>query len=288
MIASMTGYARVDVEQPWGILTWECRSVNHRYLEMVFRIPEKFRSLEMKWRQQLGKQLSRGKIDLSLKYQLNNDIAASSLQVNQALVKSLSQQAIELAPLFPQSKTQLMDVLQFPGVMQSQEVDQESIIDAATQGLLQLLEKLKETRVSEGRVLNDFFASHLDKMSIYVTEVQGHLPNMLGQAQQRMRDRFAELQLEVDVSRLEQEMVWLAQKLDVAEEIERLNLHINEFRQVLIKGGVIGRRLDFLSQELNREANTLASKSIDATVTHLAVELKVLIEQIREQVQNIE
>lgn len=287
MITSMTGYARVQTEQEWGLLVWELRSVNHRYLETSFRLPEAFRYLEIKWRQLIAKKLARGKVDLSLKFQQGTQTAAN-LELNQPLVQQLSRFSQQIADNFPNAQTQLTEVLNWPGVICAEELNQELIQHAAEAALDQAVDKLIGMRQREGAALSEFFLQHLTQMSEFVEQVFVSVPRAIAAANERIRQRFQELQLELDQSRFEQELTWLAQKVDVAEEIKRLSLHINEFRQTIEKGGVVGRRLDFLAQELNREANTLASKSIDASVTHLAVELKVLIEQIREQVQNIE
>jgi uncharacterized protein (TIGR00255 family) len=287
MISSMTGYAREQSESEWGNLTWEVRSVNHRYLETSFRLPEQFRYLEIKWRQLVAKELSRGKVDLTLKFQPGQEMAAD-FELNQPLLEKLSGYSKQLADFFPNAQTEVSNMLNWPGVIQAKSADMELIAAAATDTLRQSLVKLESVRANEGAVLLEFFEQHLALMRDYVAQVATLLPEVLATANQRIRDRFSELKLELDQSRLEQELTWLAQKVDVAEEIKRLSLHIDEFGQTLNKGGVIGRRLDFLAQELNREANTLASKSINASVTHLAVELKVLIEQVREQVQNIE
>lgn len=287
MIASMTGYARVQTEHEWGLITWELRSVNHRYLEISFRLPEQFRYLEIKWRQQVAKKISRGKVDLILKFQPGPQVSAD-FDMDQTLVGKLSQYTQQLAPNFPNAQTQLTDILNWPGVLCSRESNQEQIQQAAAVALDNAVDKLTVMRRSEGTALLEFFEQRLALMQDYVEHINVSVPAAINAANERIKQRFNELQLELDQSRFEQEITWLAQKVDVAEEIKRLSMHINEFRQTLQKGGVIGRRLDFMAQELNREANTLASKSIDASVTHLAVELKVLIEQIREQVQNIE
>jgi uncharacterized protein (TIGR00255 family) len=287
MISSMTGYAREQSESEWGILTWEVRSVNHRYLETSFRLPEQFRYLEIKWRQLVNKLLSRGKLDLTLKFTPGQD-AVADFELNQVLLEKLSGYSKQLADFFPNTQTQVSNILNWPGVIKSKEKNMEVIGKAATDALKQAIEKLQDVRGREGAGLLEFFEKNLNEMQDYTAQIKTALPGIVTAANQKIKGRFDELQLEIDQSRLEQELTWLAQKVDVAEELKRLSLHIDEFGQTLEKGGVMGRRLDFLAQELNREANTLASKSIDASVTHLAVELKVLIEQIREQVQNIE
>lgn len=287
MISSMTGYARGQVEHEWGALTCELRSVNHRFLEFSFRLPEQCRAKEVAWRQLLSKKLSRGKIDVTFKFRISGNVAAQ-FTVNEELVARLGQVATQFSNQFPNSQTQLMDVVNWPDVLSLQEIDQAVILEAAQSLLDTTLTQLIEVRQKEGACLVEFFSQRLHKMHAYVSQVNERLPTLLVAMQDKIRQRFTELQLELDQTRLEQELAWMAQKVDVSEEMDRLLLHMREFEASINKGGVIGRRLDFLAQELNREANTLASKSIDATVTHIAVELKVLIEQIREQVQNIE
>lgn len=287
MISSMTGYAREQSESEYGVLTWEVRSVNHRFLEASFRLPEQFRFLEIKWRQLINKKLSRGKLDLTLKFIPGQEFVAD-YELNQALLEKLGSYSKMLEDFFPNTQTQVSNILNWPGIIKTKDSDIETIGTFATDTLGDAIEKLQAVRTNEGSGLLEFFEKNLDLMSRYVAQIKEAIPDVMTIANDKIKARFSELQLEMDPSRLEQELTWLAQKMDVAEELKRLSLHIEEFRQRLKKGGVMGRRLDFLAQELNREANTLASKSIDASVTHLAVELKVLIEQIREQVQNIE
>ncbi len=287
MIASMTGYARSQKSHPWGVLTCELRSVNHRFLEFSFRLPEQCRASEVVWRKLLSAQLSRGKIDINFKLSMSGE-AAAQFTVNDALVARLSDLATQFSTQFPNAQTQLMDVVNWPDVLSMQELDQSVVVEAAQVLLEAALTQLIAIRQKEGAALAQFFKQRLQKMHVYIDQVKRRMPELLTAMQQKIRQRFDELQLELDQSRLEQELAWMAQKIDVAEEVDRLSMHLREFESIIDKGGVIGRRLDFLAQELNREANTLASKSIDATVTHIAVELKVLIEQTREQVQNIE
>lgn len=287
MIASMTGYARSQKSHPWGVITCELRSVNHRFLEFSFRLPEQCRASEVAWRKLLSTQLSRGKLDINFKLSMSGD-ACAQFAVNDALVGRLSDFATQFSKKFPNAQTQLMDVLNWPDVLAVQELDQTVVVEAAQVLLESTLTQLVAIRQKEGAALAEFFKQRIRKMHAYIDQVKARLPELLTAMQQKIRQRFDELQLELDPSRLEQELVWMAQKVDVAEEIDRLSMHLREVESIIDKGGVVGRRLDFLAQELNREVNTLASKSIDATVTHIAVELKVLIEQIREQVQNIE
>ncbi len=286
MISSMTGYAREQAQVPSGGITWEIRSVNHRYLEMAFRLPEALRHLEVVWRHVIAQNVTRGKLDVTLKFQPEESVAEYAL--NQTLLAQLNHCAQQVADSFPNAHTSVDAILNWPGVLKTQEADMEVVAAAATDVLTTTLKKLSDMRLREGNCLADFFNEHLQTMRGNVRQVTQLMPQVMKAAHQRIVERFAELKLELDPTRLEQELVWLAQKIDVTEELKRLSWHMDEFEQTIERGGVVGRRLDFLAQELNREANTLASKSIDASVTHVAVELKVLIEQIREQVQNIE
>lgn len=283
---SMTAFARCMTDCPWGTLVWELKSVNHRFCETTFRLPELFRSHEIQWRQRVSHYLSRGKVDLVLKHNAATSAEAATLDPS-VLAQLKSYQSV-VASTFEHASVSVFDVLAWPGVLQSSEVNADEMTRVASDLLDQALQSLVVQRQSEGQQLQRFFEQHLQTMQQHVVAVESRLPIVQAAVRERTLERFSQLQIEVDSDRLEQEMVWVVQKMDVAEEIERLKLHIKAFSEAIQQGGVIGRRLDFLAQELNREANTLASKSIDATVTHLAVELKVLIEQVREQVQNIE
>lgn len=287
MIASMTGYARLQGEHDWGLLTWEIRSVNHRYLDINFRVPEQFRHLEPTWRSLIAKQVSRGKLDVTLKFQPGRDIPVDYV-LNEMLLNKLAGLAEQVGKTFKNSQTNTADILNWPGIIETKEPSIDSLSQTATELLNNTLHKLVDTRTREGEALIEFFEQRITSICQYVKEIESRMPNVVLSAQNQVRERFDAIKLEMDQARMEQELVWLSQKLDVAEELKRLDLHMQELMQIFKKGGVVGRRLDFLMQELNREANTLASKSIDATVTHAAVELKVFIEQMREQVQNIE
>ena len=264
MISSMTGYARVQTEHTFGLLTWEIRSVNHRYLESTFRLPEQFRFMEIKWKQRIAKRVSRGKLDLTLKF--HPSLESNEVSLNESLVKQLSDFSKNIVDSFPNAQTNIADILNWPGVLQTKVSGGEVLATAATQALESAFDKLIETRQNEGAATAAFFEERLVSMTGDVEQVTERLPKALEAANERIRSRFEELALEIDTTRLEQELAWLAQKVDVAEEVGRLGVHIAEFSAILKKGGVVGRRLDFLAQELNREANTLASKSIDATV----------------------
>ncbi|MDF1654716.1 MAG: YicC family protein [Coxiellaceae bacterium] len=288
MVMSMTGFARRSVEQPWGSATWELKSVNHRYLEVNFRLPEAFRLYEAKWKQCLQKQLKRGKVECVLKY-MPGEQMAGELKLNNPLIEQLAAASHAVQSAFQKDNaTNPMDVLAWPGVVQTQNANAEALVAELQQELDQAVGQLVEMRQTEGKYLQEFMQQRISEMQALVDRVEMQMPNILEQQQQKLVGRFEELAVECDKDRLEQEMVWLMQKADVAEELHRLSAHLKEVQAVLLQKGAVGRRLDFIMQELNREANTLASKSIDLGVTNASVDLKVLIEQMREQVQNIE
>ena len=288
MIRSMTAFARFPVEKNWGNGTWEIRSVNSRFLETNFRLPEPFRYLEFKFREKLRKKLQRGKIDCNLKIDtsgaesgqltLNQDLASGLLQVHESLQKI---SGIEQAP-------DLMRLMSWPGITQSSELDAEQVEKDLLDGLDAAIDQLISVREREGQSLSDIISQRLSGMTKQVAEVRGEMPAIVQWQREKILSRFEEASVELEEQRVEQEMVMLAQKVDVDEELDRLDTHIKEVTRLLKKGGSVGRRLDFLMQELNREANTLGSKSINAKTTNASVELKVLIEQMREQIQNIE
>lgn len=288
MIRSMTAFARKDAEGEWGSLTCEIRAVNHRYLEPAFRLPESLRELENGFRETLRSQLGRGKIEIGLRLQLS-DAAAGGLRVNQALAEEINEAANHINRILDNpAHINALDVLRWPGVLESAERDMAPVKDAAQALFDDTVAELIAVREREGERLRPLFDARLDEMADYVAHVRKRMPDLLEQQSQHLRDRFAAAQVELDPERVAQEMVMLAQKADVAEELDRLDAHVSEVRDTLSGDRPIGRRLDFLMQELNREANTLSSKSIDAEVTRIAVNLKVLIEQMREQVQNLE
>ena len=289
MTRSMTAFARQEAEHPWGSLTWEIRSVNHRYLEPHLRMPESLRELEGSLREQLRKKLSRGKVECTLRF--HPEAQAQQLTVNSEFAKELIAAADEVAALSLSGNTQPMnplDVLRWPGVLQDAQIDMDQVKAEALKLFGRALDDLIAGREREGVELNALIEQRLVSISEIVVEVRSKLPQILQAQRDNLRSRLEELKEDLDEGRLEQEMVMLAQKADVDEEMDRLNTHVLEVRRVLKQKGPIGRRLDFLMQELNREANTLSSKSIVADTTQCAVELKVLIEQMREQIQNIE
>jgi len=289
MTRSMTAFARQEAEHAWGSLIWEIRSVNHRYLEPHLRLPESLRDLEGSLREQLRKKLSRGKVECTLRF--HPEAQAQQLTVNTDFAKELIAAADEVAALSLSGNTQPMnplDVLRWPGVLQDAQIDMDQVKAEALKLFGTALDDLIAGREREGKELNGLIEQRLAAIAEIVVEVRSKLPEILQAQRDNLRSRLEELKEDLDEGRLEQEMVILAQKADVDEEMDRLNTHVQEVRRVLNQKGPIGRRLDFLMQELNREANTLSSKSIVAETTQCAVELKVLIEQMREQIQNIE
>ncbi|MDG1772951.1 MAG: YicC family protein [Oceanicoccus sp.] len=289
MIRSMTAFARQASQHDWGSLIWEIRSVNHRYLEPSFKLPESMRRLENDLRERLRKTLSRGKVECSLRVQFQAGGGSSQLSINTELLtqlisagESVQQQLNEPSALNP------LQLLQWPGIMSEPETDSDLMCEQALALFQVTLEQLVESREREGAALKLFIEQRLDTIGDITAAVKQQLPKILQAQRQKLQERLQELKTELNEDRLEQEMVILAQKADVDEELDRLDAHLIEVRRVLNKGGACGRRLDFLMQELNREANTLSSKSIVTDTTQAAVELKVLIEQMREQIQNIE
>ena len=287
MVHSMTAFARVESAGPWGTLSWELRSVNHRYLEPHLRLPEAFRDLEGGVREALRQALARGKVECTLR--LAEESAGQSLQVDReraaqvvAAAETVAALIAAPAPLNP------LEVLAWPGVLVADAADPQALNAAALALFERALGELKNGRQREGAALAALLEERLAAILAEVDALRELVPQMLAAQRQKIEARCAELQVELDPQRLEQELVLLAQKSDVAEELDRLSTHVREVRRVLKAGGAAGRRLDFLMQELNREANTLGSKAFDPRSTQAAVNLKVLIEQMREQVQNIE
>ena len=288
MIRSMTAFSRKELNAPWGTLSWELRSVNHRYLEVHPRLPDTLRDLENPVRESLRSTLSRGKVECTLKRKAEN-LAPTRLEINETYVKQLLEAANRLTHMTGDtSGLSVTDLLGWPGVVTTPEADQSEIQQAALGLLQEALQDFVANREREGQMLNDIIIDRLDKIDAQVTVVRQHLPEILQAQKEKLLARLEEISANVDQERLEQEIVYLAQKSDVDEELDRLETHVKEVRRALKQGGAVGRRLDFLMQELNREANTLGSKSINTLTTQAAVELKVLIEQMREQIQNIE
>ncbi|WP_432468739.1 YicC/YloC family endoribonuclease [Agarivorans sp. Z349TD_8] len=286
MIHSMTGYARHQLKADWGSATWEIRSVNQRYLETYWRMPEQFRALEPVLRDKIRKALQRGKVECNLRFDADQ-ASRGELQLNQALAEQLIKNA-EWVQQQAGGQINPVDILRWPGVMETPEQDADAISKELLAGWLVALEAFIESRASEGANTATMITSRLDKITQQVAFVREQMPAVMQWQRDRLKTRLADVIDELDPQRIEQEMIMVAQKIDVAEELDRLDSHVSETRKIIKKGGACGRRLDFMMQEFNREANTLASKSINAEITQAAVELKVLIEQMREQIQNIE
>lgn len=288
MTASMTAFARQEAQTEWGVLIWEIRSVNHRYLEMQFRLPENFRELEPQLRELLRKNLFRGKLESSLYYRNNNE-ETTQFTVDTELLGQLNRALQEVSSHAGAAKeVNALELMKWPGVLKTQEIEFDQVKQAAFALYQQALEQLVEMRKQEGKALSKFIDQRLAAIAKVTSEVRTRLPQVLTQQKEKLLARFEDIKVELDPMRIEQETVLLLQKADVDEELDRLETHLKEVKRTLKKSGAIGRRLDFLMQELNREANTLSSKAIDTEVTQAAVELKVLIEQMREQIQNIE
>lgn len=289
MPRSMTGFARREAKLPWGTLVWEIRSVNHRYLEPSFRLPEDFREIEPQLRDAMRKALQRGKVEASLSVQWEQE-GESELGINLAKVAQLTKSAHQINNLLGDAAAPVnaLDILRWPGVIQKQELDREALHKSALSLFESALGGLIEHRSREGAELEQLILSRLEGVSVHVANVRARMPEILAAQREKLHTKLAALQIELDPERLEQEVVLLAQKADVDEELDRLDTHVIEVKRSLKQTDSLGRRLDFLMQELNREANTLSSKSVVSETTQAAVELKVLIEQMREQVQNIE
>ena len=289
MIYSMTGFASTETQGDFGRLTWEIRSVNHRYLEIGMRLPEEFRVLEPAIREVIGAHLSRGKVDLSLRYTRSQETGENDLLLNTHLARRLIAIQQELQQLADtQKECNPNDLLRWPNMVTESPPDFEPLHQAALALLSEGVQELRASRSREGEKMASLIQERLDGVVGIVQDVRGWLPEIRLALKQRLLDRIADLPQPLEPGRIEQEVAVLVQKMDVDEELDRLEAHVSEARRVLELEEPVGRRLDFLMQEFNRESNTLSSKSVDNRSTQAAVELKVLIEQMREQVQNIE
>ncbi len=288
MIYSMTAFARVSENLEIGNVQWEIRSVNQRFLDMNFRFPESVRHLEMPIREKLRKKLNRGKLDINLRYTTAEKTEAS-LSVNESLIQSLQLTHEKIRKLSNNSDHfSTLQLMQWPGVLQEPVTDEKERDTAILALFDQAIKELLIARAREGDAMKQLLLDRITLINEQVELVRGEFPAILQWQKDRIINRFKEANVELDQDRLEHELVYLAQKADIAEELDRLDTHVIEISRILSKGGNVGRRLDFLMQELVREANTLGSKSINKITTSAAVELKVIIEQMREQVQNIE
>ncbi|WP_447937587.1 YicC/YloC family endoribonuclease [Thermomonas fusca] len=287
MIRSMTAFAAGERSTEWGVLSGELRAVNHRFLELGLRLPDELRAFEAVLRERVSARVSRGKLDLVLR--LRTTVAGDALQVDEALVGRLAALAQRLDAGFPNLQVQFTELLQFPGVLQSRGLDADALQREALAVLDAVLDDFVAAREREGGKLAQVIGERAEAIAGIAAEVRTLVPQIRAGQRAKLEARLADLSQPADPGRLEQELVIWLQKLDVDEELDRLDSHLVELRRIL-KGGrePVGRRLDFLLQEFNREANTLGSKSVDARTSNAAVELKVLIDQIREQIQNIE
>ncbi len=287
MVCSMTAFACQTGQGEWSHTSWEIRSVNHRYLEISIRLPEELREIEVDVRERVSGSVHRGKIDCVQHYVPPTH--REKLSINRVLVQQLTRLCGEIDTNLPNpAPLSSIELLYWPGVIQLEPLP----LDRLRRPLLAILEAalsvLVKVRAREGQTLRSLIEEHCEQAGLQIAQIREKLPMILATLKERLLGRALELTDRLDPSRLEQEMLLLAQKLDVAEELERLKTHLAELRRILAQKGPIGRHLDFLIQEMNREANTVASKSIHVETTRASVELKVLIEQMREQAQNIE
>ena len=287
MIASMTGFARREQAGSWGSLTCELRSVNHRYLEPGFRLPEELRPLESDLRQLLGKHLKRGKVDCTVHLR-GAQAAERELRVDAGALARVASALKHVTAAIPGTSVDAVEILRWPGVVEASTPDSDALLAAGRTLFQQTLDDLGAMRLREGKRLAELIEQRCANLGALVVQVRARLPEIQARIRTRLVERVAELAASVDKERMEQEIALQLQRIDVAEELDRLGGHIEETRRVMGSGEAAGRRLDFLMQELNREANTLASKSQDLDTTRLTVDMKVLIEQMREQVQNVE
>lgn len=288
MMQSMTAFARREHRTKRGVLSWELRTLNHRYLDISLRLPDEFRALELPVRERMAARVRRGKLEGALRFQADT-ATPGEFRLNEPLVDQLLEMLTRIEsrmenPARPAS----FDILKWPNVLQAVEVDQGELQDVALQLLDDSLEELQQVRSREGGQIHELILQRCAEISRQVGLVRERLPVIIDHQRARLRARLAELEAGFDPARMEQELLYLVQKADVQEELDRLEVHLGEVERVMAQGGAVGRRLDFLMQELNREANTLGSKSIDAMATRASVDIKVAIEQIREQVQNLE
>lgn len=288
MLHSMTAFARASCQAEWGGVTWEIRSVNHRYLEMNFKLPEYFQAAEFDWRKMAQAVVHRGKLDCQLCF-FPGDGYLPKMEVNSELVQKLIAQASHLGSINSDIVTQIpvLDMLRWPGVLKTHPIDASALIPEITDLLQVALKQLVTMRQTEGAAIAQLLVEKLDSMAALIKAARPLVPELIGRQRQKLLTRLAELQ-QIEHERIEQELLLLVNKWDVVEELDRLQCHHQEVTKCLTSQEPRGRRLDFLMQEMNREANTLASKSQDALLSKIAIDLKVLIEQMREQIQNVE
>lgn len=287
MIRSMTAFASAERPTPWGTLACEVRAVNHRFLELGVRAPEELRALEPAVRERASARAQRGKMEIGLRFRGETG-AVAELKVNHALLARLAELAMDCEPRFPRLNVEFTELLRFPGVVEQNEVDQAGLHAEALKLVDHTLDEFTAAREREGAKLAAGMRERLDGIERITAQIKEWLPEIRAGLRARLDAKLSDLSPALEPGRIEQELVLWLQKLDVDEELDRLASHVHEARRVLGLKEAVGRRLDFLMQEFNREANTLGSKSVDARTSAAAVELKVLIEQLREQVQNLE
>ncbi len=288
MILSMTGYASQEYNTKQGVLMIECRSVNHRYLELQLKLDDNLRQFEATARELIQAKLGRGKVDIRMG--MMREAGADSVpQLNHIVLQQIAESAKTAAQYFPHTQpVNMLDILRMPGVMMSEALDADALEADFKQVLNQVLQHLIDARAREGEKLKAVILDRLQQIEQHVARVKPMMPNLIAQYQAKLSTKLHEATNSHDDDRIRQEMVLYAQRIDVDEELSRLDSHISEVKRILQAGGAVGKRLDFLMQEMNREANTLGSKSVAVETSQISMELKVLIEQMREQIQNIE
>jgi uncharacterized protein (TIGR00255 family) len=288
MIQSMMAFARQEKRGDWGSASCEIRTTNHRYLELFFRLPDNFSFLEPQLRNLLRQHLQRGKFECVIRFQADA-AQITSINFNKALVEHLINVTREIEKSAGlQTQINLLDILRWPGVVQNQDIDLSAAQTAILSLFQETIQELIQTRMREGEALQTFLLQRVQEISLNIDNIRSKLPQLNEAMRTKLLARCAELNTSLDPQRFEQEMVLYLQKIDVAEEIDRIATHLNEVTRTFSAGGMIGRRLDFLMQELNREINTLGAKINDSDISRTVVDLKVLLEQMREQIQNIE
>jgi uncharacterized protein (TIGR00255 family) len=288
MLSSMTAFGRSEVQLDKGHIIWEIKTVNHRYLDVSFKLPDCFKALEISLREALRNRIARGKVECSLRFVPGAKLAPK-VSINQPLVKGLIQVSKEIEQLIgANTPIEVKDIIRYPGTVDMDYDYDVELYKDVTLLFEKVLEKMIKARLQEGEALAYFIREKLAMFEVELSKARALTSEAVSENRMRLLKRFNELQINVETSRIEQELAILVQRLDVIEELDRLEAHIKEVRRLLNEEAVLGRRLDFLMQEFNREANTLASKSNNAQLTVVAVEMKVLIEQMREQIQNIE
>lgn len=287
MALSMTGFGRYQLDTEHGQLTWEIKTVNHRYLDVSLRMPEEFRSLDQACRDAINRHIKRGKVEASLRFKPTHQ-EQSQLLINEHALQQVADACAKVQSAIPNASIQATDVLQWQGVIQEEQQDKAPLHKAALDCLAEASQQLRTARANEGERIKDMLLTRCNALDEQITIVRNAIPEVRQNLRDKVIKRIDDLGIDVDQGRIEQELVLQTQKMDVDEELDRLDAHLAEMRDILKRKEPIGRRLDFLVQECNREANTTASKSQASSVSQAAVEMKVLIEQLREQIQNVE